>query len=52
MAIRIMEEGPDLVAPIDGRGDKLGSAGAQHLVGSRGYCQLDDVAEQCDRIAS
>src|SRR6266566_2818253 len=35
MAIRIAEEGPDLVAPIDGRGEELGSAGAQHLVSGR-----------------
>src|SRR5437868_7683820 len=35
MAIRVVEEGPDLVTPLDGRGDEHGSAGAQHLVGSR-----------------
>jgi len=34
MSIGIVEEGPDLVAPIDGRGEELGSAGAQHLVSS------------------
>lgn len=30
-----MEEGPDLAAPIEGRGEKLGSARAEDLVGSR-----------------
>src|SRR2546421_10735271 len=35
MAIRIAEEGSDLVAPIDGRGEELGSARAQHLVSGR-----------------
>jgi hypothetical protein len=30
-----MEEGPGLVAPIERRGEKLGSARAQDLVGSR-----------------
>ena len=35
MAIRVVEEGPDLITPLDGRGDEHGSAGAQHLVGSR-----------------
>src|SRR5258708_19730430 len=35
MSIRVMEEGPDLVAPIERRGEKLGSARAEYLVGSR-----------------
>src|SRR6266536_5033443 len=35
MSIRVMEEGPDLAAPIEGRGEKLGSARAEDLVGSR-----------------
>ena len=30
-----MEEGPDLAAPIERRGEKLGSARAEYLVGSR-----------------
>src|SRR5260370_16199807 len=35
MSIRVMEEGPGLVAPLEGRGEKLGSARAQDLVGSQ-----------------
>src|SRR6266536_3612410 len=35
MSIRVMEEGPDLAAPIEERGEKLGSARAEDLVGSR-----------------
>ena len=35
MSIRVMEEGPSLVAPLEGRGEKLGSARAQDLVGSQ-----------------
>src|SRR5260221_9560413 len=35
MSIRVMEEGPGLVAPIERRGEKLGSARAEDLVGSR-----------------
>src|SRR4249919_3208540 len=35
MSIRVMEEGPGLVAHIERRGDKLGSARAERLVGSR-----------------
>jgi hypothetical protein len=35
MAIGVAEEGPDLVAPIDGWGEELCPAGAQHLVGSQ-----------------
>ena len=30
-----MEEGPGLVAPLERRGEKLGSARAEDLVGSR-----------------
>src|SRR5258708_19275081 len=35
MSIRVMEEGPGLVAPLEGRGEKLSSARAQDLIGSR-----------------
>src|SRR6266487_4668422 len=54
MAIRIAEEGSDLVAPIDGRGEELGSAGAQHLVSGRAIwhpdCQLAaDTVHVCGR---
>jgi hypothetical protein len=35
MSIRVMEEGPGLVAPIERRGEKLGSARAEDVVGSR-----------------
>src|SRR2546421_241413 len=35
MSIRVMEEGPGLVAPLERRGEKLGSARAEDLVGSR-----------------
>jgi len=35
MTIGVAEEGPDLVAPIDGWGEELCPAGAQHLVGSQ-----------------
>src|SRR5260370_6761729 len=35
MSIWVMEEGPGLVAPSERRGEKLGSARAEDLVGSR-----------------
>src|SRR5260370_1980460 len=35
MTIGIAEKGPNLIAPINRRGEELGSAGAQHLVSSR-----------------
>src|SRR5258708_6718172 len=35
MSIRVMEEGPGLVAPIERSGEKLGSARAEDLVGSQ-----------------
>src|SRR2546425_623655 len=35
MSIRVMEEGPGLVAPLEGWGEKLGSARAEDLVGNR-----------------
>ena len=35
MSIGIAEEGSDLIAPVDGRGEELSSARAQHLVSGR-----------------
>jgi hypothetical protein len=53
MSIRIMEEGPYLVAPIERWGNKFGSARAKDLIGSRTvrdpYAQFADdplVAEK------
>ncbi len=41
MSIWVMEEGPGLVAPIERRGEKLGSARAQDLVGGRAVRNLN-----------
>src|SRR5260370_14713250 len=42
MTIGVAEEGADLVAPIDGRGEELCPAGAQYLVGSQAVRRPDD----------
>src|SRR5260370_35099469 len=54
MAIGIAEEGSDLVAPIDGRGEELGSARAQHLISGRAIRHSDgqlaaDTVRVCGR---
>src|SRR5579859_7042999 len=41
MSVRVMEEGPGLVAPGEGRGEKLGSASAQYLIGSQAVRNLN-----------
>src|SRR3989441_12837885 len=41
ISIRVMEEGPSLVAPFKGRGEKLGSPRAQDLVSGRAVGNLN-----------